>query len=140
MPTIEHTLRIHAPLDAVLAAVSTDDGIRSWLSPDLEGSIADGQTAPGRFSDRETFGWKTDADQPEHTVRWTCVSGPGAAAGSSVTFELSADGDDTRVDLAHAGWPEEGHPAFATCNTLWGMLLGRLKGYAEQHVPAPAFP
>jgi len=41
---------------------------------------------------------------------------PGAASGSTVTFRLSA----------------------TTCNTLWGILMGHLKAYAETSTRFPA--
>jgi len=41
------------------------------------------------------------------------------------------------VELDHAGWPD-GHQALATCNTLWGILLGRLRKHAEASQPQEA--
>jgi hypothetical protein len=78
-----------------------------------------------------SFRWKVSALISGSAVSWECISGPGAAAGSTVTFELSDTGDRrTAVELDHAGWPEN-HQALATCNTLWGILLGQLRMYAE---------
>ncbi len=58
--------------------------------------------------------------------------------GSTVTYELSDTGDGrTAVELDHAGWPDD-HQALATCNTLWGILLGRLRKYAEPSQPQDA--
>jgi ABC-type phosphate/phosphonate transport system substrate-binding protein len=69
-------------------------------------------------------------------VLWECVEGPGAAAGTTVSFQLSDKGEGrTTVEFDHEGWPE-GHSAFATCNTLWGIFMGQLKRYAETGKPA----
>lgn len=140
MAEIAHTIRIKAAAKDVFAAVSTDEGVKSWFTPDVEGSIESGQSATFRFADGNAFEWQFDEIEPDHQIRWKCQSGPGAAAGSSVTFDLTkASGGDTRVDLEHAGWPDD-HEAFATCNTLWGILMGRLKNYAEQSGKTKTFP
>jgi hypothetical protein len=55
-----------------------------------------------------------------------------------VTFRLSDSGNGTVVELDHDNWPD-GHEAFTTCNTLWGMLMGHLKDYAETAKAAPTF-
>ena len=49
----------------------------------------------------------------------------------------TADGR-TQVDLDNDGFTETDQ-APATCNTLWDILLGHLKNYAETAVTSPAF-
>jgi uncharacterized protein YndB with AHSA1/START domain len=85
-----------------------------------------------------SFRWRVSKLIDGSAVSWECVSGPGAAAGSSVSYELSDTGDGrTAVELAHTGWPDD-HQALATCNTLWGILFGRLRNYAETSQPQEA--
>jgi len=85
-----------------------------------------------------SFRWKVSKLDSGSAVSWECTAGPGAAAGSTVTYELSDTGDGrTAVELAHTGWPDQ-HQALATCTTLWGILLGRLRTYAETSQPQDA--
>jgi uncharacterized protein YndB with AHSA1/START domain len=63
---------------------------------------------------------------------------PGAASGSTVTFRLSATTDGrTQVELDHEGF-EDSDEVVKTCNTLWGILMGHLKAYAETSTRFPA--
>jgi hypothetical protein len=80
-------------------------------------------TSTFRFTGRRPFRWRFAEITPASLARWECVEGPG---------------DSTVVECDHDGWPE-GHDAYITCNTLWGILMGKLKEYAETSTPAPAF-
>jgi len=135
MATISHAIRIQAPRGRVYEAMTTRDGLKGWCTPDLEGDVAQGQEFTLRFGDGESFRLKVNEFINGSAVSWECISGPGAAAGSTVTYELFDTGDGrTAVELDHDGWPDD-HQALATCNTLWGILLGRLRKYAETSKP-----
>ncbi len=139
MATLSHKIHINAPQDRVYKALSTSEGLKSWYTPHLEGEVRQGGTAVFRFTDKEPFRWKFVEISPNSRVRWECVEGPGAARGTAVTFRLSDKGDGrTVVECDHDGWPDS-HEAFTLCNTLWGILMGHLKNYAETTEPAPAF-
>ena len=63
----------------------------------------------------------------------------GAATGSTVTLRLSDTTDGrTQVELDHEGGFEDSDEMAKTCSTLWGILMGQLKAYAETAAPAPA--
>ncbi len=68
--------------------------------------------------------------EPGASIRWACADGPGAAAGTEVLFTIKGEGPTTIVECDHDSWPEN-DAAFNTCNTLWGILMGRLKDYSE---------
>ena len=42
------------------------------------------------------------------------------------------------VECDHEGWPD-GHSAFKTYDTFWGILMGQLKKYEETGQAEPAF-
>jgi uncharacterized protein YndB with AHSA1/START domain len=139
MATISHEIRIAAPRDRVYAALSTRDGLTSWHTADLEGDVEEGEEALFRFNGREPFRWRFLELTPESRVRWECTKGPGAAAGTTVTVRLSDTTDGrTQVELDHDGFSDSDGAA-KTCNTLWGILMGHLKTYAETAVPSLAF-
>jgi uncharacterized protein YndB with AHSA1/START domain len=139
MTALSHQIRISAPRDRVYQAISTRDGLTGWYTADLEGDIAAGQEAVFRFKGREPFRWRFAELSPGARIRWECTQGPGAAAGTTTTFRLSDTTDGrTQVDLDHDGFGET-DAALATCNTLWGILLGHLKAYAETGAQSPAF-
>jgi uncharacterized protein YndB with AHSA1/START domain len=139
MMTLSHQIRISAPPDRVYEAISTRDGVAGWFSANLDGTIGVDGEALLKATGHEPFRWRFTELSPGSRLRWECTQGPGAAAGTAATFSLSPTADGrTQVDLDHDGFGES-DPALATCNTLWGILLGHLKTYAETAVPSPAF-
>jgi uncharacterized protein YndB with AHSA1/START domain len=139
MTALSHQIRISAPRDRVYEAISTRDGLAGWYTADLEGAVGGGKEALLKFAGHEPFRWRFTELSPGSRFRWECTQGPGAAAGTTATFSVSQTTDGrTQVDLDHDGFGES-DPALATCNTLWGILLGHLKAYAETAAPAPAF-
>ena len=137
MAKSSHKIRVHATPDQVYQALSTKDGLKGWFTAQMDGEVGEGQDVRMHFKGKESFGWHLAQVKPGH-VRWNCTEGPGSAKGTSLTYVLKGEGGDTVIECDHDGWPEE-HEALATCNTLWGMLMGHLKTFAETGKPAPAF-
>jgi uncharacterized protein YndB with AHSA1/START domain len=139
MAKISHKITIQASPDRVFKALSTAEGLKGWYTPQLEGRVGEGKEAVFTFTDQVRFRWRFAELTSDSRVRWECVEGPGAAAGSTVTFRLFDKGDGrTSLEFDHDGWPES-DPDMTTCNTLWGILMGHLKNYAETAKAAPAF-
>src|SRR5258708_17325722 len=125
MATISHAIRIRAPRAQVYQALSTRDGLTGWNTPDLEGDVAQGREFTLRYGDGVSFRWRVSKLIDGSAVSWECTAGPGAAAGSTVSYELSDTGDGrTAVELAHTGWPDA-QQALPTCNPLCAILPGR---------------
>jgi uncharacterized protein YndB with AHSA1/START domain len=139
MAKVSHKIRIKAPRADVFKALSTVEGLTGWYTPHLDANVAKGNEVTFRFTGREPFRWKFTELSPTSGVRWECIEGPGAAAGTTVAFRLldSADGR-TIVECDHEDWSDS-DDAFATCNTLWGILMGHLRDYVETGTPVPAF-
>ena len=63
---------------------------------------------------------------PPRRVVWRCVDGPDEWKGTTLTFDLRADGDETVVVFTHAGWHEPVE-FMHHCTTAWGYYLLSLK-------------
>ncbi len=139
MAKISQKITIQAAPDRVFKVLSTAEGLKGWYTPQLEGSVGEGKDVVFKFAGQEPFRWRVVESTPNSQLRWECVAGPGAAAGTTATFRLSDKGDGrTSVEFDHDGWPES-DPSFTTCNTFWGILMGHLKNYVETAKPTPAF-
>lgn len=139
MASSQHRIRIHAAPDAVFKALSTEDGMKRWFTANVEGVFGEGQIITQHFPKNQTFRWKCVAFEPPTTLKWECLEGPGAAKGTTATYDLKPEGaGDTVLCCVHEGWPN-GHQDLATCNTLWGILFGRLRDSVEKHVSEPVF-
>jgi uncharacterized protein YndB with AHSA1/START domain len=139
MAKTSHKISIKAPTDQIFKALSTTEGLKGWYTPNVEGKVGEGKEATFKFTGEKPFRWKFAELAPGSRVRWECLEGPGAAGGTVVTFRLSDRGDGrTAVECDHDNWPD-GDGAFTSCNTLWGILMGQLKTYAETGMAHPAF-
>jgi uncharacterized protein YndB with AHSA1/START domain len=139
MATLSHKVTVNAPQERLFQALSTVEGLRGWYTPKIEGAVDKDHEAVFRFTDEEPFRWKFIEIKPNSLVRWKCIAGPGEAVGTTVTFGVSGKGAyQSVVECDHEGWPD-GNGALKTCNTLWGMLMGHLKKYAETGHADPVF-
>jgi hypothetical protein len=120
---IRHRVGIAAPAPAVREAVSTRDGISSWWTHDVRDDAGDGLSF--YFGQPEPAAVMQVTTGPD-TVTWRCVNGPGEWVGTTLTFGLRADGEETVVLDTHAGWRD---PAefMHHCSTKWAYFLLSLK-------------
>ncbi len=140
MAEMLHQIQIKAPADKVFQAISTEEGLKSWWTADTEAQPRIGSTAIFGFFKRSTvFKMRIEELTPNRQLKWSCDSGPDEWIGTKLRFDLQSHPDgDTVVRFAHAGWRStEG--AFPLCNTTWGALMVRLKGYCEGKSPGPFF-
>jgi uncharacterized protein YndB with AHSA1/START domain len=131
---------VAAPSDAIVAALTTRDGIAAWWTDDVDYAGGSGTlmrvgfpVAPVPFElEVEEAGparvaWRSVGQFPPH---WT---------GTAVTWVLSAQANGgTKVHFNHDGWASDEGP-FAMSAYTWAQLLGVLKTYAETGTPTPLF-
>jgi uncharacterized protein YndB with AHSA1/START domain len=132
MSTSSRKLTINTSKYKVFKAITTEQGLKGWYSPKVEGKPDKGGEVTLSFSEHEgTFRWKVAEEKPNSLVRWESVAGPGQATGTVATFRLSDKGDGrTVVELDHDGF-KESDEKLKTCNTLCGGLIIHLKKYVE---------
>jgi uncharacterized protein YndB with AHSA1/START domain len=140
MATHSHRILINAPKEEVFEAITTEQGLQGWYTPNTEGDAGHGEKIKLHFKTKDgPFHWDIEITKPGSVVRWECLKGPGSAAGTTATFSLDDKGaGKTSVDLDHEGLDEE-DDKLKVCNTMWGVLMLHLKKYAETKKPEPAF-
>ncbi|HEU5007593.1 MAG TPA: SRPBCC domain-containing protein [Jatrophihabitantaceae bacterium] len=132
MVDILHRVGILAPREKVYAALTTVEGLAGWWTSDTTG---DG-VLEFRFGDLGGFDIKVVDVQPQTRVEWEVVGGPEEWIGTTITFDLSQDGDWTIVLFAHAGWREPVE-FMNHCSTKWAIFLMSLKALVETGTGAP---
>lgn len=130
MEAIRHRVGMEAPAREVYEALATREGLTRWWTRDVQGRSEVGDRlsfffgGPGPAAVMEV----TDLD-PSSLVRWRCVEGPAEWTGTTVTFELHGNGEETVVLFTHAGWREP-NEFMHHCSTRWGyFLLGLRAGF-----------
>jgi uncharacterized protein YndB with AHSA1/START domain len=136
MADMLHEVVIRAPVQRVYEALTTREGLRGWWTEDTEIEPRVGGIALFGFGNRATvFRMRIDDLVPGQRVVWNCEGEPGDWQDTRLTFELAPTlNGGTRVRFTHAGW-RSADGSFATCNSRWGMLMHRLKAFAESDKP-----
>jgi uncharacterized protein YndB with AHSA1/START domain len=135
MPDIKNAISIGGTADQVYKAVSTYKGVAGWwtkqctISPDVGGTCHFAFDAPdGRM--------EVDADiaalDEDRRVSWTITQNSKHPSwiGTSVTFDITPEGEGTRLAFDHSGFA--GAPEFLPqYDQGWQMFLGSIKSYVE---------
>lgn len=152
MPNIRHEVLIGASAEEVYRAITSQEGLAGWWTPDVKAkpereSIARFTFGPDYFKEMKI----TDL-APSQQVKWTCVKGAEEWIGTTISFRLHA-GDreallksrpeakdqiqqqksrdkETLLILSHDDWKDY-TPMFAECNYTWGQFLRSLKLLCE---------
>ena len=152
MPNIRHTVFIGAPVEKVYRAITSEEGLSAWWTPDTKvtsqtNAIARFAFGPAYFKEMKIIELK-----PLEQVKWFCISGANEWIGTTISFSLQA-GDknallNTHPEVAdqvqqqrnsdegtllifhHDGWKDY-TPMFAECSYTWGRFLRSLKLLCE---------
>ena len=75
--------------------------------------------------------------QPAQQVRWLVVDGPEEWIGTTISWDLTQEGDYTTVLFKHQGWKEP-VDFMHHCSTKWAVYLLSLKSLVETGKGAPS--
>jgi uncharacterized protein YndB with AHSA1/START domain len=137
MPDMHHEIHIQAPVNKVYCAIATQEGLRSWWTADsVVESREEGSAEFGFFKRATLFRMRITEMVPNTRVVWKCLGETDEWKGTELTWDLSKNEDGTALRFKHGGWKSVGGH-FGLCNSTWGMLMYRLKDYAEGGNPGP---
>jgi uncharacterized protein YndB with AHSA1/START domain len=129
---IRHLIRIQAPPERVYRALTTADGVRGWWTPDADLESRIGGTGQFRFyGGASVIAVMVDDLAPPVRVGWTTTASFHPEwMGTTLAFDLQAEGGDTLLSFAHRGF-EQADDRYAMFDTGWGVYLERLKQAVE---------
>ena len=120
-PRIDRSVTIRAPIDQVWSAVSTADGLETWLGGEVELDPRPGRPVLVRWPDRSTNRGLVELVEPcgRFVFRWRRITGAGltlhVGEPTRVEIVLTTTGDDTtRVDIVESPAPLPGKPVSLT--------------------------
>jgi len=122
--------------DDVYRAIATVDGLSGWWTTDTKGDAAVGGIIEFRFPPGG-FDMLVLESSPTDRVTWKVVAGPEEWIGTTVDWQLRADGDWTVIMFRHAGWAEPVE-FMHHCTTKWATYLMSLKAMLETGEGAPS--
>jgi uncharacterized protein YndB with AHSA1/START domain len=130
--SIKDTLTIRSPDAKVFDALTSQAGYLGWWSKDCQIAQKPGEESRLKFiKDGNAVNMRFRLDQavPGKSVRWTCVGHDMESwIGTTLRWNLAADGDVTHVKFEHADW--KGEPPEPVWQG-WRHFLGSLRSYVE---------
>lgn len=132
MADILHLLRINVPREQVYRAIARAEGVRQWWTRDADLDDQVGGCGEFRFhAGGRVTKVRVEKLEPPARVVWQALAAPISTwAGSSIEFDMRADGDGTLLHFAQRGI-HAADDMFAMSTTAWGYFLVSLKDYLE---------
>ncbi len=130
MKSILHRLEINAPREKVYEALTTQQGLSGWWTPETKATPEVGSIARFAFGPDYFKEMKIEELEPPNRVKWLCVKGYKDWIGTTMTFELQPDEKETLLFFRHDGWKEYTQ-GFAACSYDWAIFLRSLKFLCE---------
>lgn len=137
MAQIKHQIPINTTPEKVYSALATQTGLRSWWTADTTADEKVGGKAEFGFDRRGmVFRMKIEKLAPGKSVVWSCHGDHPEWAGTRLTWDIAGEGPTTVLRFTHSDWKSFSEFC-AMCNSTWGELMYRLKGYLEGKNPGP---
>ena len=151
MPHIHHALLIGAPVEDVYSAISTQEGLSAWWTPDAVAKAELNSIARFPFGSAYFKEMKIIEFNPLELVKWSCIKGAAEWIGTSISFKLlpgdkeallksfpemigqieqQTNTQGTLLIFRHDEWKEY-TLMFAECSYTWGQFLRSLKLFCE---------
>ena len=130
MPDILLEVPVSASPERVYEAITKQQGLSNWWTPDVSGDAEVGHSVQFRFPGGYAVGMETVALEPGRRLQWIVREGSPDWIGTDVTWDLTRVGDRTRVRFAQRNFSStEGSFPYAAWN--WAWYLTSLKAYLE---------
>lgn len=158
MPNIHHEVLIAAPAENVYHALTTQEGLSGWWTPQTTAVPEVGTVARFAFGSNYFKEMKIVDLRPFERVGWRCVAGAEEWIGTTLSFQLQSgdekhllgvhpeaagqiqqkvnDGLSTILTLRHDSWAGYS-PMFAECSYTWAQFLRSLKWFCETGTGRP---
>jgi len=137
MADLKHQIDIEASPEQVYAALATSQGLAGWWTADAHAEEGIGGKAEFGFNKRAAVYRMTISKlDPGKEVAWSCQGDNPKWAGTRLTWRITPEGDGSVLRFTHSAW-KSASDFFAMCNSTWGELMYRLKGYLEGRAPGP---
>ena len=151
MPNIHHNLLIGASAEKIYNAITSQEGLSAWWTPNTTAKAEINSVARFPFGNDYHKEMKITELSPFEMVKWNCIKGDDEWVGTNISFtivssnkkkllstnpEILGQIEQQNVDEAtmlifhHDNW--KGYTAmFAECSYTWGQFLRSLKLLCE---------
>jgi len=137
MTDLHHSVPINTGADRLYAAFATQSGMQGWWTRDTVMDARIGGSAEFGFDRRGIVFRMTLMDlAPGRSVRMRCTGDHPEWADTVLEWSIESGADGSVLRFTHRGWRET-TDFCASCNSMWGRLMFRLKDFVESGKPDP---
>jgi uncharacterized protein YndB with AHSA1/START domain len=151
MPNIRHNLLIGASAEKIYNAITSEEGLSAWWTPNIKAKSEVNSIARFPFGDDYYKEMKITKLKPLELVEWTCIKGDTEWVGTNISFTLVSGNKEnllysnpeisgqieqqineegTLLIFHHDDWKDYTQ-MFAECSYTWGQFLRSLKLLCE---------
>lgn len=129
---ILHEINIDATTNDIYKAITTENGLKSWWTPDAVCEQNPGSIASFGFENRSViFNMRIDELEKDKLVRWSCLGKEDEWKETLLSWEInSIESNRSQLKFSHTHWKSV-NGIYACCNTTWGHLMVLLKYHIE---------
>lgn len=138
--SICHRFRIDTPVETVYKALTTQEGLSGWWTPDTVATPEVGSVLRFAFGPDYFKEMRVEELKPYSRVKWLCLKAQEEWIGTTLTFDLEAHPKGCVFFFRHEGWKDY-TPEMASCTYAWALFFRSLKLLCEtgKGLPYPDF-
>lgn len=138
--SIYHRLLIEAPAEKVYEAITTQEGLAGWWTPETIAKPEVGSISRFAFGTNYFKEIRVEELKSYSKVKWRCLKGFEDWVGTTLTFQLEPHAKGTVLLFHHDGWAAY-TLEFASCSYDWALFFRSLKFLCEKGkgFPYPEF-
>lgn len=130
MESIELINYIKAPASIIYQALISQEGLSQVWTNKLKVKPEIGFVNEFDFDEGYITKMKIIELEEHVKVHWECIDSDPEWIGTKISFDLSENGNTSKIVLNHYDW-EEVTDFYRWCNYNWAMFLQSLKNYCE---------
>lgn len=130
MAMIYHQVLINAVRSKIYEAITSQEGLSHWLTPDCVVKPDVGFINEFRIDPQRHYRMKIVHLQSGFAVEWKCLNQHDDWSATQISFHLADRGGQTCLDFKQTGFMSESE-AYAASNFQWAKNLLALKVYCE---------
>ncbi|MBK6283646.1 MAG: SRPBCC domain-containing protein [Draconibacterium sp.] len=151
MPNIRHNLLIGASAGKIHKAITSEEGLSAWWTPNTKAKVEVNSVARFPFGNGYYKEMKITELNPFELVKWSCIKGDVEWVGTNISFilkssdkknlldtnpeilgqiEQQSNEETTMLIFQHDNWKDY-TPMFAECSYTWAQFLRSLKLLCE---------